>query len=221
MTRALTTRPGELLAPQLDYILIDGSGSMQDKWWETLAALDGFMDTLRANNVHSHGIVHVFDSHDKESIQRDNTISEWPTFSQEPIGAHWGSTPLYDAIQLMGRRLRDLDPPKASIVIITDGDENSSRFTDETQAKSILDWCRAKGWQITFLGADFNNSSQALALGANEHNTIGVRKMKLLEAGKTLGQKRAIYGACGTDISFSDEEKENFGGYLGGPTNGH
>lgn len=215
---ALVPRPTSLLAPHLDYILLDGSGSMQSKWWDTLAALDGMMDTLRAAGVGSHGIVHVFNSQDLNSIQRNGIIAEWKRFSEEPLGSLWGNTPLYDAINLMGRTLRDLDPPRCSIIVATDGIEYGSRHTNATQAKAILDWCRAKGWQVTFLGCDFNNARQAALLGATEENTIGVRQMKLLEAGKALGDKRVKNALYGTDINFTDDEKENFGGYLVGPT---
>jgi hypothetical protein len=193
---------------------------MQSKWWDSLAALDGFMSALRAENVSSHGIVHVFDSNDNEYIARNGTIDSWQPFSTDPIGAHWGSTPLYDAINIMGRSIRDLDPARASIIIITDGEENGSRFTDHTQARAILDWLRAKGYQVTFLGADFNNNSQARQLGANESNTLGIAKARLAEAGKLLGQKRANNAKYGNDINFSSDEKSTFGGYLARPEAG-
>lgn len=217
----LTVRSGTLLAPQLDYFLIDGSGSMQSKWWETMGALDQWFDVMRAQNIHSHGIANVFSGHILEDCQRDAELRNWPTFHDAPLGSTWGDTPLYDAINLMGRHLRDLDPPRCSIVIVTDGAENGSRHTTHAEARAILDWCRAKGWQVTFLGADFDNSRQAKLLGATDRNSIGVRKMKLLEAGKALGEKRVRNAICGDDISFSDEEKEVFGGYLTGPSDGN
>lgn len=213
---AISLRAGTLLAPQLDYVLLDGSGSMQSKWWATLGTIDTFMECLRAQNIASHGILHIFDSLDKDLIVRDNIIAEWPTFATDPVGAHWGGTPLYDAINIMGRRLSDLNPPRASLVIVTDGDENASK-TNVTQARSILDWCRAKGWQITFLGADFNNQRQAKLLGANEANSVGVQGTKLLAAGKALGDKRVRNALYGEDINFSEDERQTFGGYLTGP----
>lgn len=218
MSKAIVNRPGHMLAAQLDYILVDGSGSMQDKWWETLGALEGFVDVLKSQNIASHGIIQVFDSHNLESVQRDSTLDTWPQFRSDPLGSSWGSTPLYDAINLMGRRLRDLDPPKCSIIIVTDGDENGSRHTDATQARAILDWCRAQGWQVTFLGANFNNSRQSKLLGANDGNSVGIRSQKLLEAGRSLGEKRARHAISGTDISFSEDERKDFGGYLTGPS---
>lgn len=217
MSTEIAIRNRTLLAPQLDYILVDGSYSMQSKWWETLASLEGFLDVLRAQNINSHGIVTVFDSRNLDSVQRDSTLDAWKKFSEDPLGSTWGGTPLYDAINLMGRQLRELDPPKCSIVIVTDGDENGSRHTDVTQARAILDWCRAKGWQVTFLGADFNNSRQAALLGANESNSVGVQKLLMKAAGEELGRKRARNAISGAEISFSNDEKKNFGGYLAGP----
>lgn len=215
----LINRSGTLLAPQLDYILLDGSGSMMTKWHETLAGLDGYMGALRAANVASHGIVTVFQGNTLDSVQRDSIIADWEPFTTTGLTSGWGGTPLYDAVNLMGRSLRDLNPPRASIIIVTDGMENGSRHTTHAQAKAILDWCRAKGWQVTFLGADFNNSKQAALLGANPSNSIGVQKMLMHEAGKLLGEKRVRNVMFGEDISFTDEEKKDFGGYLTGPSN--
>jgi hypothetical protein len=70
---------------------------------------------------------------------------------------------------------------------------------------------------VTFLGADFNNSSQAKLLGADASNSIGVQKHLLLEAGKALGKKRANNARYGNDISFTDDEKTTFGGLLAAP----
>ena len=217
MANYIKLRAGELQSTQLDYILVDGSASMMNKWWDCMGALDGFISTLKAQGVSSHGIIQVFDSHDLDYVARDSEIGTWQTFGDDPIGAHWGATPLYDAIFLMGQKLQALDPEKASIVIVTDGEETGSQVND-TQARAVLDWCRAKGWQVTFIGCDFNNSKQARLLGADESNTVGVAKAKLLEAGAALGKKRAAHAKFGDDIEFNSDERKNFGGYL---TNGN
>jgi len=205
---------------QTDYLLIDGSGSMQDKWCDTLAAIKAYVDCVKAANIKSRVIAHTFDSNDKDCIQRDCDIADWKSVLDEPIGAWWSSTPLYDAVTLMGRRMRDLDPPRASIVIVTDGEENCSQFTNLDQAKAILDWCRAKGWQVTFIGAEFNNWSQASKLGATPQSSIGVQQKKLADAAAALAKKRAQYGMFGTPMHYSDDEKQQFGGYLNPPSGG-
>jgi hypothetical protein len=85
MSTALATRSTTLLAPQLDYFLIDGSGSMKSKWWDTLAALDGYADTLRKANQNAHGIVSVFSGLDLQMIQRDGLLDEWRPFYDQPL----------------------------------------------------------------------------------------------------------------------------------------
>lgn len=213
--RSLIQTGNALLAPQLDYILVDGSSSMSSKWWEFMAGLDAFMDKLQSMNANSHGIVQVFDTHDLNSIQRDSLIATWTPFYVDALGMHGGMTPLYDAINLAGRKLRDLDPLNASIIIVTDGEENASRHTDGNQARSILRWMRAKGWQVTFLGCDFDNEAQAALLGVTPRNSIGVRKQKMSEAGAALGDKRVRNIQTGEDIDFTDDERRKFGGFLG------
>ena len=217
-TTTIAHRPGSLRATtQYDYILLDGSSSMMSKWYETLSAIQSYVDAAKQGNVHSRVLLHVFDSNNADYIAREAVIRDWTNLRDDAIGSTWGSTPLYDAITLMGRRLRDLDPPRASIVIVTDGDENGSRFTNLTQAKAILDWCRAKGWQVTFIGADFNNSEQSRALGANEHTAIGVQQRKLTDAASALGRKRARYGLYGEGMDYTRDEQVQFGGFLSAP----
>lgn len=215
MTQALTRRSTALVAPQLDYFLVDGSGSMKGKWWDCLAAMDGFFSTLRSANIASHGVVSVFDDTNLQSIQRDSAISEWKTFNEDPIGATWGGTPLYDAVCAMGHHLRQLDPEVASIVIVTDGRETLSRCSLE-QARAVLDWCRGKGWQVTFLGADFDNTETCRRLGGTRENCLGITQAKLADAGKLLADKRVRHARSGGDIGFTSDEQSTFGGYLTG-----
>lgn len=220
MSKALALRPGQLQATEVDYFLVDGSGSMMDKWWETLALLDGFLDVVKTKNIHSHGIVQVFDDNSNlASIQRNGLLRDWETFSRDPLGATWGGTALYDAINYMVRFLADEDPERCSIVIGSDGETGDDKYTSAAEARALLDWCRAKGWQVTFIGFDFNNSRLAKVLGADDTNTLGVQKKLLGEAGKLFGNKRAGYSS-GNDINFTKDEQSNFGGYLTGPQSG-
>lgn len=217
---ALINRPGSLMAPELDYLLIDGSGSMLDKWHDTMAGIAGYIDVLRSRNIRSWGIANVFDSGHLEGIQLDCELEFWPNLARHPLNCPMGGTPLYDAVNVMVRDLAERQPQHCSIVIVTDGEENASHHTDYVQARALLDWARAQGWQVTFLGANFNNSNQARLLGANDSNSIGVQQKRLADAGRSLGEKRARHAQTGEDINFTGEEKQQFGGYLAGPASG-
>ena len=138
---------------------------MQPTWWETLEAVKPMFSGLKTANVNSQMMLTTFDSTDCELLHRDEPIADWSRLMDEPIAGYFTTTPLYDAINLMGRKLQKLDPPRCAITIVTDGEEMGSQFTNLTQAKAILDWCRAKGWQITFIGAEFDNARLAATPG--------------------------------------------------------
>ena len=200
---------------QVDFLLLDSSSSMYGTVWENaVKSIDAYIGGMRLANVNTRTIVSVFGAQTPEYIHIDAPIAEWQPLT---VGMFGGGTPLYDAISLMGRRLRDLDPPRAAITIVTDGDDNGSTFCDVHQAKAILDWCRAKGWQVTFIGAGFDNLRLARALGADEASAIGTSPQRLLEATEALAKKRAHYGLTGAPMHYSDAEKQQFGGYLPAP----
>lgn len=210
--------PAETQLEQYDYVLLDGSGSMLSKWWDMLDAIDAYVGQLKTMGTKSHIHLSIFtDGDDLDMIARDQPIAAYVPLSQNPVGSTWGGTPLYDAINVMCRNLRNLDPKRASLVIVTDGGENGSKFTDQIQARAMLDWARAKGWSVTFIGCDFNNSNAAAALGASKSEAIGVQKKLLAEAARDLARKRHAYGVTGAPVHWSEEEQRQFGGYLAGP----
>lgn len=213
-----TNNLSKLSTDQLDMILLDGSGSMSAKWWPMLEAIDAYIAGLKTANVKSHIVLDVFCSHDRQLNMRDTHIDQWKSFAEDPIGAHWGMTPLMDAIVLMGAKIRNLNPAKCAVTIVTDGDDSGAginQFADINQARSVLDWLRAQGFTVTFIGCDFDNDRQARALGANASNCIGVRKELLTDAAKRYAEKRTRNVRTGEDINFTSDEKQKFGGYLG------
>lgn len=218
---ALAPRPGTLTIAQkqYDYICLDGSGSMMGTWWEMLDAIDSYVETLKSMGTRSHIHLSIFTSpHENiDLVARDVEIDQWVPLAKEPVGSLFNATPLYDAIEVMCFKLRNLNPERASLLIVTDGGETGSTVCDETRARSLLDWARAKGWSVTFIGCDFNNSSVAAKLGATESSAIGVQRRLLKNAVNELARKRHAYGLTGAPVHWSDAEKQQFGGYLAGP----
>lgn len=198
-----------------DYILLDGSSSMAERWWESLDAIDAYIASARSSGVKSHVTLTIFDSCDLELLARDEPMETWTPLCDASVGSHGGSTPLYDAINVLGRKIQADNPSRAAITIVTDGEENGSRFTTLDQAKAILNWLRSRGYQVTFVGCDFDNSELAKALGSSASAAIGVRKERLTDATKALGEKRARYQHSGEPMHYSENERQKFGGYLG------
>lgn len=198
---------------QIDYILLDGSSSMHNQWYDVLNSIDAYIDeTKKATELSSQVLFAVFSSQNTHKLVRDLPIREWVSLREDPIECPGGTTPLYTSIVQLGMMLRDINPPRASVVIATDGEATDHEMKD--QARAVLDWMKAKGWQVTFIGCDWDNSDLANRLGMAPTQAIGVGKRHLSSATRELAKKRTAYGRSGAPIHWSDEEKQNFGGYL-------
>jgi len=221
--------PAGISETQLDYIMVDGSGSMMDQWWDTIDALDAYRDTLIADPVcaKGYGVCTVFSSgDDMDMIQRNGPLAAWPRLgdANEPLGSVFNGTALYDAINLACRNTAKLvgqvigsepNPNKrVALTIATDGEERDSRYTDLTQAKALLNWAKAQGWQVTLIGCDWNSKKLADLLGLQPAQSIGVAKAHLSEAAKSLAAKRTQFARNGAPMHWSEDEQQQFGGYL-------
>lgn len=219
-TRALTARASLALGAQLDYILLDMSGSMISKWDEMLRATQQYVEIIQGSTLNSHVMLCTFDDSVPQLV-RDEPIRDFmPLTGQYGPRASWGGTALYDAINSVARQLRDLDPERCSVLIVTDGDDQDSQYTKAHEAGAIIEWMKAKGWQVTFFGCDFNNDKLMRKLGVDPATGVAVAAARLTDAAKTIASKRVRYGHSGDDITFSDDEKQQFGGYLAGPSGG-
>lgn len=204
--------------PQRDYILLDGSGSMSSRWWESLAAIDAYVAGLKTARVASSLTLAAFTNDGPfiyDEARLDVTPETWVDVSKSPPTFYGGGTPLYDAINVMMGRLAKLDPARCAILIVTDGQATESTTTLD-QAKALLDWARMKGWQITFMGCDWDSTGQAKSLGATEHNSIGTSAARLVDAASELAKKRANHAVHGAPMHWSPTERSHFGGYLPG-----
>ena len=194
---------------QHDFILLDRSGSMGALWSEALGSVNAYVKKLAEDKVDTGVTLAAFDYHQGLcfDIIRDRIIpSTWhdvTTLDATPRGM----TPLNDAIGKIVARARDGNYHRVAIVIMTDGEENYSRELSTEQAKKLLDQCRSNGWQVVFLGADFDNAAQAASYNNAAGSTVQVSAVNLRASASVLASKRGLYGATGQSINFTDAEK--------------
>jgi len=198
------------------YILLDRSGSMQTRWSETIGALNAYVDGLAADKATKKtGItVAAFDNQDPYLIVRNDVkAGAWTPVSPFEISPR-GMTPLYDAIGKLVTAIRQDDPKKATIVIITDGAENGSQEVKKDAAKSMLDDMRAKQFDVVFIGADFDAFAQGAGLGAMVGATLNMTSGNYADAMKGLSVRSASYAATGMVGNFSDEDRKRAQGKI-------
>lgn len=200
---------------QHDFILLDRSGSMSDNnlWGEALAAVNLYVKKLADDNVDTGVTLAIFDTdaqgHLDFQVIRDRiTPKTWRPVTNNDASPR-NMTPLSDATARIVALANAGNYEKVAIIIMTDGQENSSKEYSVTQAKVLLDSCRAKNWQVIFLGANFDNAMQASSYGNAPGATAAVASGNLGVATRTTARMRGAYGATGDAMNFTDEDKKS------------
>jgi len=199
---------------QHDFILLDRSGSMEPLWIEAINSVNDYVKKLADQNVDTGVTLAVFDGHDGLSfdVVRDRIIpSTWKPVDPKEVSPR-GMTPLNDAtakiVGLANAGINGTPYEKVAIIIMTDGHENASRELTVAQAKKLLDDCRAKGWQVIFLGANFDNAAQAASYGTQATQTIASSAKNLRATMDATASLRASYATGRTrGMEYSAEQK--------------
>ena len=199
------------LNPERDYLLLDRSGSMAVQWDVALDAINVYARTL-GSHINTRIMMATFDNV-YEVIRKELHPLQWRPISNEEIAPR-GTTALNDAIGSIVAQAKQDNPQKAALAIMTDGGENASKELTNEQAKALLDQCRARGWQVIFLGMGHDNSGLAQQYGADPNQTIAAEKQSLAVTMQQIAEKRAAYSKTGQRIAFSDTEKKIAGGKL-------
>ena len=116
-------------------------------------------------------------------------------------------TPLYDAIGRIVSLAEKDKPEKAVIVIMTDGEENSSQEMTKIAAKAALDRVRAKGWEVVFLGTEFSNFDDATGVGQTASRNMAVSKDQLSDSMNRLAQKSKDYANGAPTVEWNAEDR--------------
>lgn len=197
---------------QHDFILLDRSGSMQSQWNEALNAINGYVRKLAEDKVKTNVTLVVFDKEgEKASIDviRDNVKpSKWKNVSDADATPR-GLTPLNDAVGRIVSMSESKKYDKVAIIIMTDGFENASVELTVQQAKDALERCRAKGWQVIFLGANFDNAQQAASYG----NSLGstAKAVNLNAAMSATASLRSGYASRGIAMNYTADMRKVMG----------
>ena len=139
-------------------LVVDASGSMHATKAETVQAVQDLIDehrTLTDKKVRVQ--IFTFDSTVNELVPLTK-LKEYNSLFADLYQTN-GLTALYDGIgKAITTNIDDKSYAKTSLVILTDGAENSSQeFNKATVAKLITEVQDDLGWDVTYLGAKMAN----------------------------------------------------------------
>lgn len=196
------------------YILLDRTGSMEPIWSEALSSVNAYADGLATLDggpqVDADITLAVFDAQDgfQFDVLRNNVdATRWKKVTDKEVNPR-GMTPLYDAIGRIVSLAEKDKPEKAVIVIMTDGEENSSSEMTKTSAKAALDRVRKKGWEVVFLGTEFAKFNDAEGVGQTASRNMAVSKDQLENSMRNLAGKSKAYGSgAAPTVEFNAQDR--------------
>lgn len=194
------------------YILLDKSGSMEPHVTETINGLSAFMkeqsdDTLFTLNLFNDKITTIYSNVTKENARPLSRLNYRPH----------GGTALMDAIGAIIKQATD-DEPKSwadqddsiiTIVIMTDGAENSSKEYTQERINELIEFKRLNGWKFVFLGANQDSFSVAGNIGIDRDATLNFDANEVNAALSSVGSaiSRMTSGQS-ENIQFTQFERE-------------
>ena len=196
------------------YVLLDRTGSMEPIWSEALSSVNAYADGLASLDggprVDADITLAVFDAQEglQFDVLRDGVDAQnWHDVTNREVSPR-GMTPLYDAIGRIVSLAEKDKPEKAVIVIMTDGEENSSQEMTKVAAKAALDRVRAKGWEVVFLGTEFSNFDDATGVGQTASRNMAVSKDQLSDSMNRLAQKSKDYAnGASASVEWNAEDR--------------
>jgi hypothetical protein len=139
-------------------------------------------------------------------------IKDWPALTRETYQPR-GATPLNDAvIATIDRMEKEWHRPeeRISLVIMTDGHENSSAHTN-ADVKAAIERVQGKGWMVVFLGANIDSFAEGVQQrGTHAANTMDWAAQNVGVAMQSVVRSHAAYAATGqaSMAGFTEEERK-------------
>lgn len=187
---------------------------MQSLWVEALSSVNAYAKELAnrtdGDAIDSHITLAVFDG--QEGLQFDTLRKKVPALHWENVtdreAAPRGMTPLLDALGRIVALAEADNPDKAVIVVMTDGQENASREITREGAKAALERVKKKGWDIVFLGANFDNISDAASVGVAAGQQMAMAPGTMAASMELMAKKSRAYFARGQSHVFEEADRK-------------
>jgi uncharacterized protein YegL len=190
-------------------VVLDRSGSMQSIRDDAEGGLKAFL----ADQAEVPGLATVslyqFD-HEYEAVYESRDVRELPDFRLTPRG----NTALLDAV---GRTIAHVDaetakdrPDQVVVVVVTDGQENSSREFTPAQCRELIEARERLGWKFVFLAADATAFAEGAAMSMPGARSMSSLKKDLGKSMRAAG-KMVARGRSGGEYEFTDEERAEGG----------
>jgi Mg-chelatase subunit ChlD len=198
-------------------VLLDRSGSMAEIKDETINGFNCFLEKQKAAGDNATLTLVQFDTESTDVVHESKPILEVSDLNHQTFQPR-GGTPLLDAlgqtIDSTGRALAAISaanrPDKVVFVVITDGQENSSRHHTKASVKEKIDHQSGKySWQFVYLGANQDAFDEAGSVGIALGNAANYAPARMQAAFAATAANVALFRRSGNaaKLAYSPEQR--------------
>lgn len=197
----MSTKPRKKKSTSVDLIIIvDRSGSMFDIAGDMSGGLNKFIEEQKKVSGQCRVTLADFDTQELRFLHLVEDISKVEPYKLEPRGG----TPLFDTISSVFGKFSDVAKPKMDktiCLIITDGEENSSKEVKDKDiiVQLIKDKQEKEGWEVIYLGADHDAFSAGYSMGTSSAAQYNKTKMSVQNMYGTIHNKMSAIRSCSLD----------------------
>lgn len=174
-------------------VVLDKSGSMHSRAGDAIGGFNSFLKQQKEAKDKRNLTLVLFDTTYSELYSSVDAkyVAELSYSTYVP----GGGTALYDTLGRALNRLEDRGAKKALVVIITDGEENSSKeFGRDTIRTKISRLKEDRNWEFIFLGADQDAFTQGEKIGIQQQYSANIRSFGA--TGQTMSNAAEAFISC-------------------------
>jgi hypothetical protein len=187
------------IKPTIISFILDRSGSMESMKKDVIGGFNGYINKLKKSKGAKNTLFSLT-TFDTMGIEKPYIAQ--PILKVEPLnGKNYeprAGTPLYDAavdsIEELAEKVASDQP--ALVVIMTDGEENSSSRHDEKCLSDLVEKLKMKGnWTFVFMGANQDSWANASKLGYSRNSVadFDFSSKGIQNAFRNLGESSGVY----------------------------
>jgi len=146
------------------YVVLDRSGSMQPLTSDTIGGFNEWLAKQKEAGANQRLTLTLF-ADDVRTPYAESLIGDVKPLNTASYQATGPSTSLLDAIGKTVAKVNDNGIDKVLFLVMTDGQENSSREFKKADIQKLIETKQATGWQFIYIGSDPAGFADAQTMG--------------------------------------------------------